>query len=283
MIPAIPLRERRDIARLAAAIDRLLEVSAHKAKVKATSKLEKALAADLRVAFRKQETALFKRLAGKRSAFAPDTVTEAAEPDWDALFDAAVLDTIKVFEAPLGRFIQQALMAGAREIIAQLKAEVSFDLANPRAVAYVEGRAAELVSGINDVTRAEVKRIITEGVRDGRSYNDVAKDLRSKFAEFHTPKPQLAIKDRATLIAVTEMGNGYEAGTEAVIGELSDAGLTMQVSWLTAGDDRVSEGCQENAAIGWIPFGDAFPSGDLRPLRFPGCRCTAIHRRAPSE
>jgi hypothetical protein len=53
----------------------------------------------------------------------------------------------------------------------------------------------------------------------------------------------------------------------------------MEKRWLTVGDDRVSDGCKDNQRAGWIALNDAFPSGDDRPLRFPGCRCVVQYRR----
>lgn len=122
-------------------------------------------------------------------------------------------------------------------------------------------------------------QLITEGIEQGTSYTQVAKEIRDAFTGFHTPSPQKHIKDRATLVAVTELGNAYEA----VVRQLADRGLMMEVSWLTVDDERVSDGCMDNQAAGWILFGDAFPSGHQRPLRHPGCRCTALYRRRPSE
>jgi len=59
---------------------------------------------------------------------------------------------------------------------------------------------------------------------------------------------------------------------------LQSAGLPMEKSWLTSRDGRVSDGCMQNEDAGWIPLDDAFPSGDMRPLRFPGCRCALLTR-----
>lgn len=304
---AIPIRHRADVARVVRAIDRLLEAQAHRRRDKATAKLVRALATGLRRAFRAQERDLLKRLVAIRGQFdaaeaaraaltqshglivSPSTyrtLQEASEPDWEAIFDAVSEATRRLFTETLREYIGQALLAGGEEALLRLAtgmADVSFDLANPRAVAYAEQYVAELVTQINEATRADVRRIITQGVERGDAYNKVAKELRQKYQEFHTPSPLNHIKDRAELIAVTEMGNAYEAGNEAVVQELADAGLTMEKSWLTVGDSRVSEHCQSNQAAGWIAFDDEFPSGHQRPLAHPGCRCTMLARRKPSE
>ena len=82
------------------------------------------------------------------------------------------------------------------------------------------------------------------------------------------------------LVAVTEVGNAYEAGTAGTIRQLEQTGLAMEKSWLTVGDDRVDDECAGNEAAGWIPATAAFPSGHDRPLAHPACRCTLLFRRA---
>lgn len=68
----------------------------------------------------------------------------------------------------------------------------------------------------------------------------------------------------------------------AAVKDMASLGLAMEKSWLTVGDNRVSDGCAENEGAGWIPLDEPFPSGDQAPLRFPGCRCTALYRRVGS-
>lgn len=293
-----------NVARVIAAIDALEAVASVRAKTKAVTPLETKLAKALRLAFKQQEAELLKRFAKLESAFETTEsatialaqldpqhigydlwhgrftdIKEAAEPRWESLFDAAMLATIQAFEIPLSEFIQLALAAGARHSLATFSIDTAFDLKNPRAVEYLKDYAADLVKGINDVTREDVRRIIVDAVDSGKSYTQVAKELRDKYAEFAAPKPQAHIRDRATLIAVTEIGNGYEAGNAIVVADLQDGGIEMESSWLTVGDANVSDGCAENQAAGWIEAGTEFPSGHTRPLRFPGCRCTLLSRR----
>ena len=100
--------------------------------------------------------------------------------------------------------------------------------------------------------------------------------IRDRFEEFAVGKPQLHIESRAHLIAVTEVGEAYSAGSLAAGEALEEAGVAMEKSWSTVGDDRVSAGCLGNEDAGWIPLNDDFPSGHQRPLRFPGCRCDLL-------
>lgn len=146
-------------------------------------------------------------------------------------------------------------------------------LPNLRARAYAKKHAAEAVTQINDVTRKEIARIVSDGVKSGASYNDIAKAIKSKFEEFTVPSPQKHIPNRAVLVAVTELANAYCEGNAQVGDYLQSNGVKMMKAWQTLEDDRVSDGCKENEKAGWIPVDKEFPSGHMHPPRFPGCRC----------
>ena len=146
-------------------------------------------------------------------------------------------------------------------------------LPNLRARAYAKKHAAEAVTQINDVTRKEIARIVSDGVKSGTSYNDIAKAIKSKFEEFAVPAPQKHIPNRAVLVAVTELANAYCEGNAQVGDYLQSNGVKMMKAWQTLEDDRVSDGCKENEQAGWIPIDKEFPSGHMHPPRFPGCRC----------
>lgn len=146
-------------------------------------------------------------------------------------------------------------------------------LPNLRARAYAKKHAAEAVTQINDVTRKEIARIVSDGVKSGVSYNDIAKAIKSKFEEFAIPSPQKHIPNRAVLVAVTELANAYCEGNAQVGDYLQSNGVKMMKAWQTLEDDRVSDGCKENEQAGWIPIDKEFPSGHMHPPRFPGCRC----------
>lgn len=146
-------------------------------------------------------------------------------------------------------------------------------LPNLRARAYAKKHAAEAVTQINDTTRKEIARIVSDGVKSGTSYNDIAKAIKSKFEEFAVPAPQKHIPNRAVLVAVTELANAYCEGNAQVGDYLQSNGVKMMKAWQTLEDDRVSDGCKENEQAGWIPIDKEFPSGHMHPPRFPGCRC----------
>lgn len=274
------------MSNLLPALDRFLEVAAVVRKDQLVRPLESTFAPRIRAAFKLQEDTFmagFETLQDQFPVAESVRLHEALRDDWVPIWEAAMIASLDAFEIPFGEFIQLALELGIQEAVATLKVDIDFDLEHPRAVSYMQGRAGDRVSLVNATTKEDIRRIVTRGVDEGKSYQQVAKELRDEYASFRVPKPQQHIRDRAELIAITEIGEGYEAGNLAVAEELQASGLQMVKSWLTVGDSRVSEGCKENQGAGWIALGDAFPSGHQRPLRFPGCRCTLLSQRKGSE
>lgn len=213
----------------------------------------------------------------------PHQVREAAIPDdvWHRLWGEVSAEMLRLMLAPVLDLNEVGLLLGAGALAAQLGIdfEKAFSLKNPRAVAYLEEHGAALVTKINEETRSQMQALVRQAVDEGWSYSRTAKAIREQFEGFAGLKPQKHIRDRATLVAVTEAGQAYEAGNQIVAKGLAEAGIPMEKYWRTSGDDRVSQGCRDNQAVGWIPVEEMFPSGHERPLRFPGCRCTARYRR----
>lgn len=260
-------------------ITAFLEAASVAAKWRKVRAIERRLERDMAKAFRAQGKTFVKRFASLQGRFSESI----GDDDWLGIWDDTAQVTEQLFIRPIQRAVQLSLVAAATELIADLEVDYTFALRNPRAVAYVEAHGAELVRGIADTTRDYLRTVITEGVDNGWSYNRIAARISERFTEFAIGRPQEHIESRAHLIAVTEVGMAYENGANIVAQDLADAGLKMQKKWSTIGDSKVSAGCKENEDAGWIPLEDAFPSGDMHPLRFPGCRCTALHRRAPNQ
>lgn len=152
----------------------------------------------------------------------------------------------------------------------------AFSLPNYRAQKYARDHAAEAVTRINSTTRKEIARIVQQGVENGTSYGDISDAIRSKFKDFAVPQPQKHIANRGVLVAVTELANAYCEANLQTAGMLQQSGVQMMKAWQTLEDDRVSDGCEANQSAGWIPLDREFPSGHMRPPRFPGCRCDML-------
>lgn len=269
-------------AALLPVVQAFLEAASVAQKWRELGPLEERLTREMARAFLAQGRAFMAGFGTLRSRFTEGRRLREAitESDWFSLFDAAAQETLTMFLGPIQDAAGQALAMGAQSVLADIGMDVAFNLRNPEAVAYLEEHGAALVTQINETTRDEIKRIVTQAVDEGWSYNRTAQEIIARFSEFAVGKPQQHIDSRAHLVAVTEAGHAYEAGSAIVVQDLQDAGLTMEKSWLTVGDDRVSDGCRANQAEGWIPVAQAHQSGHQHPLRFPGCRCTELYRRA---
>lgn len=274
---------------LVEALDRFLEVSAairhNRRKRRALRPIEATLATQIARAFRRQGREFVKRFAALKDRFPAEAKLAEAirEHEWGPLLSEAELATLQAFVKPIDRAARRALLTGALQAIAEVGAGISFDLTNPRAVAWLRDRGAERVTKINDTTRDELKRIVTQAAEEGWSYNRTARAIIERFAEFAVGRPQQHIDSRAHLVALTEVAEAYCHGNHLAAQEMQAAGLVMEHYWSNVGDSRVSDGCKENTAADWIPLDQAFPSGHLHPPRFPGCRCDALHRRRPDR
>ena len=266
------------------ALTELIEAFSARRKWRTLSPIERKLELAMQKAFRKQGRdflAALNHRAGVLSGRLSEAAGDVLPPDWEALF-ATIASDSRLLALPLQEAIEAALVSGGNHAMADFAITGSFDLANPRAAAYLEAHAAEAVAGINEATRTEIRRIVANGVREGQSYDQIAKAISDKYVEFSVPQPQLHIRSRAHLVAVTESGNAYEVGNRAVVDDLVAAGLQMEKSWLHVGDSRVDADCEANAGADWIPLDDTFPSGDDQPVAHPACRCTALYRRVPT-
>ena len=254
-----------------AALIRVGEAAREMEHLRLVLPLEARLEAGMVRAFRAQERrfmAGFKRL---KPRWSEPVLQESLGPaDWEPFFAVAVTATSRLFLAPMMVAARAALLAGAKVAIADLAVELSFSLENPRAVAYLR-EVPNRVAGINATTRSEIQSILTRAADEGWSYNRTAKELQQRFEGFRKPATQKAIRTRAHLIAVTEVGDAYAAGNMALGRELRDQGLGMEKRALTAGDERTCPICTGNEADGWIPLDQLFSSGHDAPTFHPAC------------
>ena len=124
-----------------------------------------------------------------------------------------------------------------------------------------------------DVTATSVRGIrdqLAEGIAAGEGHYQ----LRDRILSYYGRQSQW----RAGLAAQFETGTAYEAVREALALE---HGMTHK-SWQTMQDGRVEAVCYANEGAGPIPLSEPFPSGDMRPLAHPLCRCWCTYSIEPS-
>ncbi len=159
--------------------------------------------------------------------------------------------------------------------------ETSFDKYDVQAYAELERIAAQRVSGINETTRARIKEIIMKGYEEKKTYAQIARDIKNEFETFAKPSPLLHVRNRAELVAITELRDAHESSQRAQVQGLMDRGYQMEKSWMSTADERRCDICRSNAEAGWIGADDIFPGGMSQAPGHPGCRCRAIYRVKP--
>lgn len=270
----------------------ILETVRRAQRLKKRDRIERRLELAMRKAFTAQGQAFVRGLSKFKDRFTEtaqiashfgddQTITlDEAIPstEWMFVFYEQAKKTFGLFEKPIDAAVQTALMQGAAGLIADVNLGIRFDLSNPRAAQYLDQYGAKMVTKINETTRDYLNTLMVQSANEGWSYDKTAEAIIERYKEFAIGKPQEHIDSRAHLIAVTETGNANLEGQLIVANDLQDSGITMEKAWSTVGDDRVTEGCQTNEAAGWIALDKTFPSGHMRPLRFPGCRCDLLTR-----
>jgi hypothetical protein len=225
--------------------------------------------------FLKQGNALVRALNPLRKLIKEDAIGN----QFDAIFGvAAEATSIDMLDA-MTKSYSSSLLLGGKQQLSEIGVKISFSLDNPRAAQYIQLYGADQITGIDDTTRTDIRNLIRAGIENGESYSTIAASIKARYKYYATGVPQQHIRSRAQLIAVTECGNGYQAGNFSSMQAVQDTVIKMLKHWLTIGDDRVSEGCKTNQADGWIPLNKEHTSGHMHPLRFPGDRCVEQYKR----
>lgn len=166
---------------------------------------------------------------------------------------------------------REIVVAYGDEVLATLEVGISFDLSNPRVIAFLEDEAANKVTLINDTTREALRTTLSEGVANGENIPKLAKRISEVMEE--------AKGNRAVVIARTEVVGASNFGTL----EGMRQGGVPQKEWLATPDDRTRDSHAE--ADGQIVGVDEpFTLGSGVQTQYPGgsgvaeediqCRCT---------
>lgn len=271
-------------------LDRFIEVATAAASKRRQSPLQKKYITAIRKRFAAQGKWFLKDILPHLRARFVESLREANDKPLSAAeileFIAKALHELKnhpddpAIVTELDSLISLAYAAGIKGSTADLEAEITFapvfNLESPGAVQYLKTNSfTSLAAKLDETTASEIERILIAGLEEGLSYSQIAKLITEKFSDFGAA--------RARMIAITEIGNAYSDATLQNAFALEEAGIRMQKSWMTVGDDKVDPDCSANEAAGWVGVDDAFPSGDDRPLAHPGCRCALLVRRAKVE
>ncbi len=222
--------------------------------------------------FAKQGRAYLERLPKLARLFAANEVKEAAyDQDIVDAFADVFGTTRKQAEKALFESMFDGITGGYAGIASDFGLETSFKLKPAQATKWARENAASRITKIDESTQTEIRDLISNSLRDGKSYGETAREIRDRFDGFTT--------QRAETVAITENAFAYENGQATLVKEIKAAGIDMEKAWSTIGGDEC-EICADNEAAGWIPSADTFPSGDENPPNHPNCRCSCIYRIA---
>lgn len=256
-------------------LHRILEAAGRTKRDRKLAPIERNLAKNMAQALR-QQGRIFLRALDKTNL---PRIAESAGDDWEQAWRETEKKTQTAMTTLLLQAARRSFAVGIDEALANIGISISFSVRSPEAIQFLRNYGAERVTMINDTTRGIIRDIIVRGLEQGIPYSDLADEISARFAEFAAPKPQRHLRNRAELVAVTETANAYGEAGRQTTQRIAALGISLEKSWLTTGDDRVSDGCRSNAAAGWIGLNTPFPSGHQREPRFPGCRCTVQYRR----
>lgn len=150
----------------------------------------------------------------------------------------------------------------------------AFGMIRPEVLrASLKDRAAARVRNVTDTVRSEIRQVLVDSRVRGTSYRELSRAIAtsSSFS-----------KERAKLIAVTELADAYEEANATPSRMLAGLGFPMQKAWLLLGDEKVCGFCLANRDDGWIPEEESFSSGVDHPPQHPRCRCAADRRMDPN-
>lgn len=242
-------------------------------------RLEEALAVSTMLRHRRAHERKMRRLVRRMFREQGEQMVASAKllllPPFNAAWITRLLRGVSyTHEAAFAELLEAAYKRGEADGEKELREDVQ-----PPLTRDMRRRAAERIAGIDETTLNLLRPLIEQAIAENWAYTKLAAALRKLFKDFGRAVPQRHLRDRAELIAVTEIGQAYIDGQLDNAERLARGGAVLEKSWLTVGDDRVSDGCRGNAGAGWIPLAQAFPSGHGGPLRFPGCRCALQMRR----
>lgn len=173
---------------------------------------------------------------------------------------------------------------------------ISFTLTNPQVFQFLEGRAGDLVTNVNEATKSFIKRVITAGVRQGIASPEIAQALRDGATadeilgmEGFTDPALGTIMDglvemsdaRANSIVNYEVAWAENAGR---FEELNRSGF-KEKAWVHLGPRGITEAgnihpcmiCESNEAMGFVPMDFVYETvfeGSPFPPAHPGvCHC----------
>lgn len=144
----------------------------------------------------------------------------------------------------------------------------AFDRANPAAVAWAQGHAADTISGISKTTREDIADLVEEAMSGEFDVATLASEITSLLGD----------STRAELIARTETATAANEGLMALWDQAVTNGYlkpTSKKEWIVTPDDKLCPICEplDGEQVGLDEEFDV--DGELMdgPPAHPNCRC----------
>jgi hypothetical protein len=230
------------------------------------------------------------KAAGDDAASDPTDPTAAATPPAsDDVIDASIDQTIRsmawpVVQSGTVQMLEEAAIGGVSAGEATLgqvigisvaskpasgggMSQIMLDatrLANPRAVAAAQAQAAELVSGVEQTTRDNLRRLVVQAQAEGWSTKRLADAIASDYT---------FSADRAWVIARTELARSSTAGNIEGWRQAAKLGVNIQKRVILGQNENHCLVCTGAVLEGAIPLDDSWAAGFQTPFH-PSCYCT---------
>jgi len=133
-----------------------------------------------------------------------------------------------------------------------------------QALDYASKHCGALVTKMDEETKKQLAKIISEGIENKRGVDGIARDIRAQFQDMS--------RARAQVISRTETCDALE---QAFMDRAEEMGITGK-EWMTFEPCDI---CAGNGAEGIVPLDHIFSSGDERPPAHPACRCALAPAR----
>lgn len=282
---AVATAELLQLGRRAEAHARALSEALRAAeKERKTKRWERAAAVVLRTMFAKQEAIYLDLIVqALRQAQLAEADTPDLPIDWERLMADVALGSAPAAVQNLTPALLSATEQGGKDVMSELGVSYGFNV--PNALAYTAARlyAANLVTRVNTTTRERLQATVEDGMRAGKGVQGISADIRKLGKAFRVPKPQKHIRDRADLIAATELAFAYERGGWAANQQLQRAGYVLEKRVLAVNDARTDQLCAGYARQGWVKDDVVYGRNSLHPPFHPACRCALTYREPPGQ
>lgn len=186
-----------------------------------------------------------------------EVIIAHAETDLDEAGFKSIEDAAPVIEKAYNRGVE----FGLRDL---KEAGFIFDIPpDPHDLEFLRDYNFDLIKGLTEDLKKEVKRVIRDGILNGKGVPKISKDLRDALKRKEA---------RINTIARTETMRASNFGR---IRTYEKSGVVKYKEWLTAFDDKTCSICADLDGER-VPLDRGFSIGVYAPPAHPNCRCTII-------